>query len=638
MAKSTGTPTTVVPVDGSAAGNILDVRHFNYIKKKHWPFNKTLRSPDKKYNAAGYAYIEQKPDGTYTTYWTDADGKNICTLPGIYLFDYYCQIMVAKKYGTFEDYKNGGTVLSIDEYNLEGKHIGHYDGYGDFISRLFFINDGESKRERKKYDMDLSGVVVSETAPGSGMGQFYYLGEKIGEPVNIDFSQADKRKVRENCEKAAKKIWGKVLKKIENDPEHVEKFKSLVLDPAIRAYDHNDSILTNPRNIKIAGRPVTIATNDKGRKYFSRDGQPVTYNTDTYDEVKPMGEYAYLCSNADTLAIVMRNGDRLVEFESIVPIDFRADDQDLYLVTFFDDEYKRIIAANGMPIGYGYQDIIPCHTPEGDGAYILLDGLWQFHNFKWYINSMCFYDYISEFDESGTAKTFYKGHEGSIDYNGFIVTPVWADLLEKGRNRSLSASERYNCLLEALKLAKRQTNDDMGEINYMLGQLCEEAGDLGQAIDYYNDAELLAYPGAESARKRVKTNIVCNALNTIADGISNAASILSGQGGAGTYTSGNWGSMSTSSGGGGSYEAQYRNWERRARANYDSLTNVGTRSKKNGKDSHGTTGQSMSGGNYLAMKRSLREAQDEMQKIRQKAAANGVTIQQSTYETVTVNY
>lgn len=89
---------------------------------------------------------------------------------------------------------------------------------------------------------------------------------------------------------------------------------------------------------------------------------------------------------------------------------------------------------------------------------------------------------------------------------------------------------------------------------------------------------------------------------------------------------------------GGSYQAQYRNWERRAKMNYNSLTNLGLRGTKNGKDVGGTTGQGAGSATYAQQKRTLREAQQEMKRIRQKAAKAGVKISKSEYEDVVVKY
>lgn len=87
-----------------------------------------------------------------------------------------------------------------------------------------------------------------------------------------------------------------------------------------------------------------------------------------------------------------------------------------------------------------------------------------------------------------------------------------------------------------------------------------------------------------------------------------------------------------------SLQSQYVQWERRAIANYNSLTNLGTRVTKNGEDVGGTNGKSTSGGNYVMQKKALRQAQNEMKKIRTKAIQQGIRIQQSKYETIEVAY
>ena len=75
------------------------------------------------------------------------------------------------------------------------------------------------------------------------------------------------------------------------------------------------------------------------------------------------------------------------------------------------------------------------------------------------------------------------------------------------------------------------------------------------------------------------------------------------------------------------YEAQYRQWEKRAESHYNSLTNIGLSAMG-----------SMNGGNYVSMKKSLREAQKQMKSIRTKAAKDGVIIPQSKWETAKVSY
>lgn len=87
------------------------------------------------------------------------------------------------------------------------------------------------------------------------------------------------------------------------------------------------------------------------------------------------------------------------------------------------------------------------------------------------------------------------------------------------------------------------------------------------------------------------------------------------------------------------YQNMYNIWARRAESNYRSLTNLGIRLKnKHTNERAGSTGQSMNSGNYVVMKKNLREAQNQMRNIRQQASRAGVTIPQSVWETATVSY
>ena len=121
--------------------------------------------------------------------------------------------------------------------------------------------------------------------------------------------------------------------------------------------------------------------------------------------------------------------------------------------------------------------------------------------------------------------------------------------------------------------------------------------------------------------------------NTLQKAAVTVEQIQQKTGGGDTYsTSGSSGS------GSGTLESQYRQWESRAKANYESLTNLGARVKKDGKDVGGSTGQSMSSSNYTQQKKALREAQNEMKKIRQNASKKGIKITKSEYEDVVVKF
>lgn len=125
----------------------------------------------------------------------------------------------------------------------------------------------------------------------------------------------------------------------------------------------------------------------------------------------------------------------------------------------------------------------------------------------------------------------------------------------------------------------------------------------------------------------------CSVLGNMMGGSSNYTYENSFSGG-NSYVD-NSGSSSRSA---SSYNDEYARWERRAQPNYQSLTNLGYSVKKKDGSREGGTQQSMSGGNYVQMKKALRDALREMRNIRQRAQRNGVVIAQSSWETATVDY
>ena len=131
--------------------------------------------------------------------------------------------------------------------------------------------------------------------------------------------------------------------------------------------------------------------------------------------------------------------------------------------------------------------------------------------------------------------------------------------------------------------------------------------------------------------------------NTFWDALGSFASVLGNiSGAANMYQS--YSSFSSdyssgsSGGGGGNYQSQYDTWARRAESNYNSLTNLGYSTTRKDGSKRGGTLQSMNGGNYVQMKKNLRDAQREMKRIRNAAARNGVTITASPWESATVGY
>lgn len=88
------------------------------------------------------------------------------------------------------------------------------------------------------------------------------------------------------------------------------------------------------------------------------------------------------------------------------------------------------------------------------------------------------------------------------------------------------------------------------------------------------------------------------------------------------------------------YTDMYRRWEARAKDSYETLTRAGIRvkNKKTGDDIRGNTAGEWNSAHYASLKSNLRQAQDEMRKIRVEARSDGYTIMQSNYESVSVSY
>lgn len=90
------------------------------------------------------------------------------------------------------------------------------------------------------------------------------------------------------------------------------------------------------------------------------------------------------------------------------------------------------------------------------------------------------------------------------------------------------------------------------------------------------------------------------------------------------------------------YRDMYSRWERNAQSAYNSLTAAGVKvkKKKNGTetDEGGSALGSWGQANFNGMKQEMRQAQNEMRKIRQEARKAGYNIPQSQYENINVSF
>ncbi len=277
---------------------------------------------------------------------------------------------------------------------------------------------------------------------------------------------------------------------------------------------------------------------------------------------------------------------------------------------------------------------------EGVGAYrVMRDGKYGLVNVISGEVIPCIFNYISPFDERGDAISYRGKFQGKVNvygYNGLekdlMQESRFDDLLELNANnyfalrflgrRSADPAKAETYFYAAREVCKNRYDEYMvqenyGNIAHHLGNsryLQEEAESSGKIVSV-----LAILSGIVDATNQMYMTYQDIQYNNETNGASSDAA-------------------SSTSFSGGNYQSQYAMWERRAKANYESLTNLGySVTRKDGSKSGSAMG-SMNTGNYTQMKKALREAQNEMARIRRDASKEGINIQQSKWETATVEY
>ena len=86
------------------------------------------------------------------------------------------------------------------------------------------------------------------------------------------------------------------------------------------------------------------------------------------------------------------------------------------------------------------------------------------------------------------------------------------------------------------------------------------------------------------------------------------------------------------------YQSMYDRWARNAESNYNSLTLQGAKATSKDGSKHGSSGGFWGSGNYVQLKRNLREAQREMRDVKREASRKGINLRESKWETASVSY
>lgn len=262
-------------------------------------------------------------------------------------------------------------------------------------------------------------------------------------------------------------------------------------------------------------------------------------------------------------------------------------------------------------------------------------------------------------DDAGVYGYVYNpfGHEG-WSYNqksGEISDYAYRNLLDEAQGlfdqkKYATAMNKYYQLM-MLRPQEASNFNNYACCLYNLGNYDEALTAIDVSLNYWPDnayainlrkdivSALQSQPQeAEVLQSGGSSYSIWDAIGNFANALAGAAGNMSQNGYNSYYGNGYSSCQASNSAGGTDYQSQYNSWERRAESNYNSLTNLGYSSTSASGKKSGSAGRKVSSGNYVQMKRMLREAQDNMRRIRRKAASAGVTIPQSHWETATVGY
>jgi uncharacterized protein YukE len=297
-------------------------------------------------------------------------------------------------------------------------------------------------------------------------------------------------------------------------------------------------------------------------------------------------------------------------------------------------------------LGSTYKDL--CEAYADNRLYLLNSKTGRLVNNNSYDTDYC---HINK----GSATVRRNGYEVNVYTDGHEDPSVakiefgkFYDYIESNPD-AYTAEEKLKKYDEIINMCSTGDNDIIGACYNNMGVIFHDAGDNNTALRLYYKAKKYGNQTAASNIASIESQLKQERKATwgqVLNGIGNILGSVYG------YTSNDLsnnvdaysGSSSndySSTGGGSSastYQSIYDRWERTAKSAYESLTRAGTRTKQNGQDVSGSNNGYWKSQNYVSLKQNLREAQAEMRKTRQEARREGININQSNYETVTVSY
>lgn len=523
--------------------------------------------------------------------------------------------------------------------NAEGKVVSNYDGIPHLISANQCYHPVLNVMELENlYDGIMPAFVIVTPLNKMDEGRGY-----IG-----DMDVAVKKKITNF--KDLNKDWTKALMKPLYRSDIIDYYKKTFIEPLKTVAEKNATLLEKYSN-NPSVRNTEIYETD-GEYYFSNDGgkHTVNENPNKYDLIEELGfNNLYVCYKKGHATLVTNSGVILGNIEGAQ--DYIPINVDKGYVICITDKGKILFDSQYRYVDHNvYDDIYYEETPGGSVFYFTIDGKWRAWTpkAKYGTTYMRLFDYVGEMSASGDIEVFREGLKGEYNlFNGTYKSPLNVSYEKITSERGISDNERFDEYQKIVDLDKKYREGVSAACYNKMGEILEKNGDEN-ALDYYEASKNLGDSNGEENYKRLRSELrwdnVNRIMSSLAESLSQFSSAYNADVPEGMSYQESYDDSSTTGGkSSGSvspdyYKRQYSNWERRAKSAYESLTNLGSRTKVNGKESKGSTGQSMSSSNYTRQKKVLRDAQSEMRKIRQDARKAGVTINESHWESVSVSY
>lgn len=427
----------------------------------------------------------------------------------------------------------------------------------------------------------------------------------------------------------------------------------------------------SPSNAVLSGEMLTIKelkpaastkSNTKNKKQKSSEiettGGMAFFNGDqqvspSYKEIIPLGFSFLLTDSTGKMGIADAIGTEIVKCEYDDINLWRASEDGNHVLLVQKGNLSGLITVSGSiltPIAYS-----AIFLPVNNTGIALKNGMYYLINASTgKITTSKGYEDIDNYtsDDKITAKLAGFTTTISIDgkENPRIVDQAFQIAYD---TPDANAQQKYDRYMLCLSLC--DNDGDRGTVFNNIGALYMTLNDEQNAIAYYEKAKALGNENAKNNLKNINRARRLEKIQQIGQAIAEAGQAIAGNSATTTidtsndysyaaYASDNNNDTQNTSSSSKkkmsyeTYKSIYDRWERNAKSCYESLTMLGSKEKKDGKDVRGSANGTWGAGSYTGMKQNLRKAQKEMRNTRAEARRDGYNIPQSNYETVTVSY